>query len=124
MNTHNEMPKDTVEEMESGWREEFIRYYGALLNKPTCCEMRNNDCGCDGDTYLNEITDFIAHVEATAYNKGVEVGRVEERERVRYQVNQMALAIANDAHDMTELQVCEWLSKEVLIALPDKTVSP
>lgn len=37
-----------------------------------------------------------------------------EQERIRYEVNQMALAIANDAHDMTELQVCSWLTNEVL----------
>lgn len=61
--THVNMPDlkkyGTQHSEVEGWKEEFARDYGALLNKPICCERRNNECGCDGDTYLNDIIFFI-----------------------------------------------------------------
>jgi hypothetical protein len=60
--THNEMPEDTVEE---------------LVNS----KARNLIAPGVGVRYLT--TEDAIEIATTAYNKGVEVGRVEERDKAR-----------------------------------------
>jgi len=81
-NQHNEMPKDTVEEKSQ--REEW----GAWKAVAEMLDTKHPDeelarCGIYNTSKCYEqIYDFVVEQKATAYNKGVEVGRMEERERV------------------------------------------
>jgi hypothetical protein len=67
--THNEMPKDTVEEQADKLATSITN-----LAFEKGARLRNQD-------YLN-VKKEIQKALTTAYNKGVEVGRVEERERI------------------------------------------
>jgi hypothetical protein len=72
---------------------------------------------------FNEYGEWDIEVDGVKYagkrklHQQLQKVREEERERIRQEVNDMVRAIKNDAHFMTELEVCEWLTNEVLSEL-------
>jgi len=95
-NPHNEMPKDTVEEL----IKEFNRKHLQFRSEGGF----NVDNGIDYEAQI----EWLRSALTTAYNKGVEVGRVEEGELTRY-----ALSGKPEALDL--------LRGAVLTPLPDKS---
>lgn len=72
------MPKD-YQEVER-IVEEFRTRFDSLLGKPVCCQMKNNDCGCDGHTYADEAVAFIEDT-LTTYGNARELQGVEKVEK-------------------------------------------
>jgi len=90
-NQHNEMPKDTVEELKNEARE----YEGPAA-----------------DFRMEQSVVPLEHVDhllTTAYNKGVEVGRVEERVKV--------FNIVKDKLNNCQTAYCEGVLEEIISVL-------
>lgn len=92
-------------------------------------EGADNPCSDHGETYpcyvCNGTGSWSVYRKKDVdkfLHQELQKARESERERMRQEVNGMARAIKNDAHYMTELQVCEWLTKEVLSELDQPTV--
>lgn len=111
------------------WKEDFRTDFGSLLDKPVCCERRNNDCGCDGNTYADNVIGWIEElltqkdtqaaaekeaaliaIMSAAHEKAIDDGS----QYPKIRLHDLALIIGGDYHarlrEIREAAVREWVT--------------
>jgi hypothetical protein len=87
--THNEMPKDTVEKLLQGFRE--LAYDAGSTNIHA------------GGSRTEDIETYLKEALTTAHNKGFEVGRVEERNKMSKTIVAMSWDATNETPDAVRI---------------------
>jgi hypothetical protein len=100
------MPKDTVEEL--------VTQFWSTVLEVTPDAVQNNE------TIYVPSDDNVRDIIATAYNKGVEEGRVEERERIANEIVDILPTGTLDAFAI--IKAIEQYQKKLLTPLPDDKI--